>query len=30
MKKSADIPVDADTSYSNSKKKKAVLEHETE
>ena len=30
MKKPADIPVDAGTSHSNTKKKKAVLEHETD
>ena len=29
-KKPADIPVDAGTSHSNTKKKKAVLEHETD
>ena len=30
MKDLVDIPVDADTSYSNTKKMKAVLEHETD
>ena len=30
MKKTADIPVDAGTSHSNTKKKEAVLKHKTD
>ena len=30
MKKPTDIPVDTGTSHSNTKKKKTVLEHETD